>query len=60
MIKYSDKYIAQSKFNNVIKLETYFAEEQRYIWKNMIKIEKIKKEHLGRKNLLLRKTLRDN
>ncbi len=60
MIKYSDRYIEQSKFDNIIKLETFFAEEQKYIWKNMVRIEKIKKENLSQKKLLLRKTLRDN
>lgn len=30
---------------------------QNHIWKNMIKIEQLKKQHLQQKELLLRKTL---
>ena len=59
-MKYSDRYIEKAKLNEIVKLETCFAEEQKYIWKNMVRIEKIKKENLSKKNLLLRQGIRAN
>lgn len=59
-MKYSDRYIEKAKLNEIVKLETCFAEEQKYIWKNMVRIEKIKKENLSQKNLLLRQGIRAN
>ena len=32
-MKYSNHYIGNIKLNEQIKLETCFAEEQKYIWK---------------------------
>lgn len=54
-MKYSDRFIEKPKFDEMVKLETCFAEEQKYIWKNMVRIEKIKKENLTQKIHLLRK-----
>lgn len=54
-MKYSDRFIERPKFDEIVKLETCFAEEQKYIWKNMVRIEKIKKENLTQKIHLLRK-----
>lgn len=59
-MKYSDRYIEKAKLNEIVKLETCFTEEQKYIWKNMVRIEKIKKENLSQKNLLLRQGIRAN
>lgn len=44
--------------NPIVKLETCFSEEQKHIWKNMIKIEKIKKQSEHQKNFLLHRTNR--
>ena len=57
-MKYSDRYIGidTNKLNEQVKLETYFAEEQKYIWKNMVRIEQIKKENLSQKDRLLRRS----
>ena len=52
-MKYSDRYTENTKLNEQIKLSAYFAEEQKYIWKNMVRIEKIKKENLNQKYRLL-------
>lgn len=46
------------KFSETIKLETCFSEEQKHIWNNMIKIEKIKKENTLQKHSVLRRTAR--
>ena len=59
-MKYSDRYIENIKLNEQIKLETCFAEEQKYIWKNMVRIEKLKKENLSQKDRLLRRINRAN
>lgn len=61
-MKYSDRYIGidTNKLNEQVKLETYFAEEQKYIWKNMVRIEKIKKENLSQKYRLLSRSTRSN
>ncbi len=56
-MKYSNRYIGNIKLNEQIKLETCFAEEQKYIWKNMVRIEKLKKENLNHKDRLLRRTM---
>ncbi len=55
-MKYSDQNKKIIRFNEQIQLETCFAEEQKYIWKNMVRIEKIKKENLNQKDRLLRKS----
>ena len=56
LMKYSDQNKKIIRFNEQIRLETCFAEEQKYIWKNMVRIEKIKKENLNQKDRLLRKS----
>lgn len=39
------------------KLDSIIKEEESHIWKNMIKIEQLKKEKLRKKDELLRQTL---
>lgn len=46
------------KFSETVKLETCFSEEQKHIWSNMIKIERIKKETALQKHSILRKANR--
>ncbi len=55
-MRYSDQTKKIIRFSEQLKLETCFAEEQKYIWKNMVRIEKIKKENLSQKDRLLRRT----
>ncbi len=59
-MKYSDRYIGKIKLDEQLKLETCFAEEQKYVWKNMVRIEKIKKENLNQKYRLLSRSARAN
>ena len=56
LMKYSDLNKRNIRFSEQVKLETCFAEEQKYIWKNMVRIEKIKKENLSQKDRLLRRS----
>lgn len=39
------------------RLDSEIREEQRHVWKNMIRIEQLKKEKLRKKDELLRKIL---
>lgn len=39
------------------KLDSIIKEEESHVWKNMIKIEQLKKEKLRKKDELLRQTL---
>ncbi len=39
------------------KLDSEIKEEESYVWKNLIQIEKLKKEKLRKKDELLRRTL---
>ena len=39
------------------KLDSMIKEEESHIWKNMIRIEQLKKEKLRKKDEMLRKTL---
>ncbi len=59
-MKYSDRYIEKPKIEDTIKLEACLAEEQKYIWKNMVRIEKLKKENLYQKYHLLRRGIKAN
>ena len=55
-MKYSEQKKRNIRFSEQVKQETCFAEEQKYIWKNMVRIEKIKKENLSQKDRLLRRS----
>lgn len=46
------------KFSETVKLEACFSEEQKHIWNNMVRIEKIKKETTLQKHSILRQTAR--
>ena len=55
-MKHSASRSVQPEFNEVVKLETQFNEEQKRIWSKAIRVEKLKKETSTRKTLLLRQT----
>ncbi len=42
------------------RLEAALKKEERHIWKNMIRIEQLKKEKLRKKDELLRRSLRSH
>lgn len=41
-------------------LDTLIREEENHIWKNLIRIEELKREKLRKKDELLRRTLQTN
>lgn len=59
-MKHSAHYPAQPEFNDVAKCETCFNKEQKYIWSKVVRIEKLKKETIERKTLMLRSSMRKN
>lgn len=55
-MEYIYKTIEKTKIKP-LRLDSKFVKEEGYIWKNMIKIEQLKKETLRKKDELLRRTL---
>ena len=56
MIKLSPNRIPKENFDKSAQNEIWFSEEQKHIWKKMIRIEKLKKDNHNQKKSLLRKT----
>jgi len=55
-MEYIYNTIESLKLKN-IRLDSVVKKEESYIWKNMIRIEQLKKEKLRKKDALLRKNL---
>ncbi len=55
-MEYIDSTIESLKIQHA-RLDSELKEEESHVWKNMIRIEQIKKEKLRKKDELLRKLL---
>lgn len=55
-MQYIDTTLESLKIQHA-RLDSEIKEEEQHVWKNMIRIEQLKKEKLRKKDELLRKTL---
>ncbi len=55
-MEYIDATIESLRIQHTL-LDSEIQEEENHVWKNMVRIEQLKKEKLRKKDELLRKTL---